>query len=205
MGETLRLRSRREGGEAVSNHVPEITAAWSSAGFDPFEDAPEDVRRESAQLWAKRDGGGDLPIIPLPPPAPLPQGTPVPVEVLRELYEANPDGFWRLIRFEAEHEPERLDYYAELELAEEYRKAQERRRRAALLPPPAPGRLTTEDALPQLKKVRKTRNGWTALCPAHEDTTPSLSITESEVRPGEPIFHCHAGCHWTRVLEELRR
>jgi hypothetical protein len=39
----------------VSDHVESISAAWRELGFDPFQNAPEDVRRESARLWAERD------------------------------------------------------------------------------------------------------------------------------------------------------
>jgi len=112
---------------------------------------------------------------------------------------------WCLVRFEAEHDAERLDYYAELERAEMRREAKERNWRATLLPTPASGRLSLADALDRLEKVRKTRKGWSALCPAHEDRNASLLVSESDVRPGEPIFKCFAGCPWTAVLKALKR
>jgi hypothetical protein len=112
--------------------------------------------------------------------------------------------FWRLVRFDAEQEPDRLDYYAALEQAEHDRKQRERKQRARVLPPPSAGRLTLADALDRLGPVRRTRKGWSARCPAHEDRTPSLSVTESDLRPGEPVFHCFAGCHWTQIVESLR-
>jgi hypothetical protein len=172
-------------------------------GFDPFEDAPEDIRRESARLWAERDAGRELAVSTLPPPHAVAQGTPIDPEAMRELFEANPDGFWRLVRFEAEHEPDRLDYFAELEGAERDRQAQERKRRAVSLPPPGPGRLTLEAALDRLEGVRRSGSGrWRARCPTHgSDRQRSLLVTESEIRPGEPIFHCFAGCHWAVVME----
>ncbi len=40
-------------------------------------------------------------------------------------------------------------------------------------------------------KARPHGDSWQACCPAHEDRTPSLSITPK----GERILlHCHAGC-----------
>lgn len=44
--------------------------------------------------------------------------------------------------------------------------------------------------------------GWMAHCPAHEDSTPSLSITES--RDGKLLVHCHAGCSQAAVIAILR-
>jgi hypothetical protein len=49
-----------------------------------------------------------------------------------------------------------------------------------------------EIVLGRLDKVRKTGKGWTARCPAHEDHTPSLSISETE--DGTVLVHCFAGC-----------
>ncbi len=200
-------QEQREAGEAMSDDcVPNVAAAWREMGRKPFENAPGDVRRESARLWAKRDAEIELAVSSAPPPTPVPQGTPIAPETMRQLYEANPDGFWRLVRFEAEHEPDRLDYYAELELAEEHRKAQSRKRRAALSPPPGPDILTLEDTLARPENVRPAGPGrWTARCPVHEDRHPSLIVSENEARPGEPVVHCFAGCHWADVKDALKR
>jgi hypothetical protein len=115
-----------------------------------------------------------------------------------------PEWFWRLVRFDAEHEGDRLDHERELELVREERKKRERKARARVLPPPAPGRLSLPETLERLERVRKTPKGWMACCPAHEDATPSLMVSESDARPGEPVFHCFAGCHWTEIVEALR-
>jgi hypothetical protein len=40
-----------------------------------------------------------------------------------------------------------------------------------------------------------------ARCPAHEDGSPSLSLTE---RDGRVLVHCHAGCEQTAVIDALR-
>ncbi len=45
--------------------------------------------------------------------------------------------------------------------------------------------------LERLKRVRRNGDGWIALCPAHKDRNPSLSI---HVRDGRILLHCHAGC-----------
>lgn len=47
-----------------------------------------------------------------------------------------------------------------------------------------------------------TRNGGMCRCPAHADSTPSLSV-----RPGAKrlLFHCFGGCDTRRVLAALRR
>ncbi len=38
-------------------------------------------------------------------------------------------------------------------------------------------------------------------CPAHEDKTPSLSVTQQQ---GAPLVHCHAGCSQEEVIAVLR-
>ncbi len=41
-----------------------------------------------------------------------------------------------------------------------------------------------------------------ARCPAHDDSTPSLSIREA--RDGKLLVHCHAGCEQTAVIAALQ-
>lgn len=48
----------------------------------------------------------------------------------------------------------------------------------------------------------KTGNCWMARCPAHDDSTPSLSIRET--RDGKLLVHCHAGCEQTAVIVALK-
>ena len=55
--------------------------------------------------------------------------------------------------------------------------------------------------LDQLERVRRTHNGATARCPAHEDRTPSLSIS---VVDGHVLWKCHAGCTQEEVTAALR-
>jgi hypothetical protein len=49
--------------------------------------------------------------------------------------------------------------------------------------------------------VRPSGAGWMALCPAHDDRNPSLSITEGD--DGRILLHCHAGCSTEAVLEAV--
>ena len=44
--------------------------------------------------------------------------------------------------------------------------------------------------------------GWTARCPAHDDRTPSLSLTDT--KDGKPLVRCHAGCDQKDVIAALR-
>jgi hypothetical protein len=48
---------------------------------------------------------------------------------------------------------------------------------------------------------RKAGCGWTALCPAHDDRHPSLSISEVD---GKVLVHCHAGCDQRDVIAALQ-
>jgi hypothetical protein len=76
-----------------------------------------------------------------------------------------------------------------------------------------PGRQDTDspDADPASKPVKRVlgkleglRGGdgqWQALCPAHDDNNPSLSITEAE--DGNCLLHCFAGCTLDEVLAAL--
>ncbi len=51
--------------------------------------------------------------------------------------------------------------------------------------------MTIEDFVSRLKKVAKAPNGFTACCPSHEDSSPSLSVARGEKGI---ILTCHAGC-----------
>lgn len=46
--------------------------------------------------------------------------------------------------------------------------------------------------LSKLPDAKTNGNGWSALCPAHDDRNPSLSIAESD--NGGALVNCHAGC-----------
>ncbi len=55
--------------------------------------------------------------------------------------------------------------------------------------------------LSKLEGIRKQGNGWSALCPAHEDTIPSLSISEGA--DGRVLLKCFAGCSIESVLAAI--
>lgn len=56
--------------------------------------------------------------------------------------------------------------------------------------------------LDRLSGVRRTgQDQWTARCPAHDDSSPSLAI--KELSDGRILIHCHAGCGGSDVMESL--
>jgi len=58
-----------------------------------------------------------------------------------------------------------------------------------------------QDILGSLKKVKSTSsNQWKALCPAHVDKIPSLSISEDE---NKILLKCHAGCTTEQVVTAM--
>lgn len=54
--------------------------------------------------------------------------------------------------------------------------------------------------LSRLDRVRPSGKGWVAVCPAHDDSSPSLSVSEGRVGI---VFYCHAGCSANLVREKL--
>ncbi|MDA9982491.1 hypothetical protein N9H39_07090 [Gammaproteobacteria bacterium] len=62
---------------------------------------------------------------------------------------------------------------------------------------------TTAEALAAALDGKKSGNGWTAHCPAHNDTkTPNLSIDDGD--NGKILVKCFAGCEQTAVIEALK-
>lgn len=59
----------------------------------------------------------------------------------------------------------------------------------------------TERVLDLLEGVHRSGNGWKALCPAHGDTRPSLSVGESE--DGRCLVNCFAGCSERQILTAI--
>lgn len=52
--------------------------------------------------------------------------------------------------------------------------------------------MNVEELLTRLNKVKATGPGkWQAVCPAHEDRSPSLAIKDAD---GTILVHCFAGC-----------
>jgi len=52
----------------------------------------------------------------------------------------------------------------------------------------------------RLKKVRKNGDGYVACCPAHEDDSPSLTVTEKD---GLVLAHCFAGCSIDEIVSSV--
>lgn len=50
--------------------------------------------------------------------------------------------------------------------------------------------------------AKKAGRGWVARCPAHQDTSPSLSIGEGD--DGRILLNCFSGCTWGEVTDALR-
>jgi putative DNA primase/helicase len=48
----------------------------------------------------------------------------------------------------------------------------------------------------------KSGTCWMAPCPAHDDTTPSLAIRDTD--DGRVLVKCHAGCKQTEVIRALQ-
>lgn len=56
--------------------------------------------------------------------------------------------------------------------------------------------------LSRLEKVRKGQNGqWMAICPSHNDKTPSLSIRETP--EGAVLIKCFAQCTSQEIIESI--
>ncbi len=71
----------------------------------------------------------------------------------------------------------------------------------ASLPPAPSGRVRVEQLLERLCGVCSTPSGWMARCPAHIDSTPSLSIAETA--DGTILLFCHAGCQFDDIVQRL--
>ena len=56
-----------------------------------------------------------------------------------------------------------------------------------------------DQLLPTLQKVKPVKTGqWIACCPAHDDRTPSLKITETS--NGVVLLKCWAGCTASEIV-----
>lgn len=61
--------------------------------------------------------------------------------------------------------------------------------------------MTAQALIDKLDLVRGGPTKWVARCPAHDDSSPSLSV--KELRDGRVLVHCHAGCGALEVLEAV--
>ncbi|TRO23741.1 virulence-associated protein E [Ectopseudomonas mendocina] len=59
-----------------------------------------------------------------------------------------------------------------------------------------------DNMLPRLEKLKQVSQGkWIALCPAHGDRNPSLSVRELE--DGKVLLKCWAGCSAEEIVSAL--
>lgn len=62
--------------------------------------------------------------------------------------------------------------------------------------------MSADALLSRLDQVRSSGHGrWTACCPAHADSSPSLAVRELD--DGRVLVHCFAGCEPQRVLASV--
>lgn len=62
--------------------------------------------------------------------------------------------------------------------------------------------MTGEDFVTRLEGVKRTGpHSWLARCPAHEDRSPSLSVSEKE--PEKLLIYCHAQCGIAAITQAL--
>jgi putative DNA primase/helicase len=60
--------------------------------------------------------------------------------------------------------------------------------------------MTAAEIAKRLCGKRLKSGNWMAKCPAHDDRTPSLSITDAD---GRVLVHCYAGCEQNAVIAAL--
>lgn len=60
---------------------------------------------------------------------------------------------------------------------------------------------TAEDIVRRLNGVKKITGGWTARCPAHDDSSNSLSVSNGV--GGKLLLHCHTGCSFQEVIAAI--
>lgn len=65
---------------------------------------------------------------------------------------------------------------------------------------------TLQDALAAVERTtghppKRNGQGWVCRCPAHDDHTPSLSVSEGD--NGKTLLYCHAGCSYEAVAAAL--
>lgn len=62
--------------------------------------------------------------------------------------------------------------------------------------------MSVNKILERLETYRKTSaNQWVAVCPSHNDRSPSLHVREKE--DGRILIHCKAGCGANQVLDAI--
>jgi hypothetical protein len=64
------------------------------------------------------------------------------------------------------------------------------------------GAMNAQQVAQALGNASRTSGGWTCRCPAHDDSTPSLSLSDGA--DGRLLWHCHAHCSQNDVLLALQ-
>jgi putative DNA primase/helicase len=64
-----------------------------------------------------------------------------------------------------------------------------------------PNRISAAELADKLKAKPCGLNKWTAQCPAHDDQTASLSISEG--KNGKVLVHCFAGCDYKGIFAAI--
>lgn len=59
--------------------------------------------------------------------------------------------------------------------------------------------MSVRDIPHKFRNVRRSGDGWTAQCSAHDDTRNSLSVGDGE--GGRLLLYCHAGCTYEAICE----
>lgn len=61
--------------------------------------------------------------------------------------------------------------------------------------------IQVDNVLNKLSKVKTYGEGWSALCPAHEDSNPSLNVGQGQ--GGRVLLTCHRGCQFDDIVKAL--
>lgn len=61
--------------------------------------------------------------------------------------------------------------------------------------------MTVEEFLGRLERVKRNGTGWRARCPGHDDTNPSMSVSEGD--DGRVLVKCWAGCTAEAIVAAL--
>lgn len=61
--------------------------------------------------------------------------------------------------------------------------------------------MSVDTLLQRLTKVKGGRGHWTACCPAHEDRSPSLAVTETD--DGRILLKCFGGCSVQEIVGSI--
>lgn len=61
--------------------------------------------------------------------------------------------------------------------------------------------MNISEILPRISGISRSGSGYMGRCPAHDDKTPSLSVTEA--KDGSILLKCHAGCSFDEIVKAL--